>query len=99
MITETRSMMVRAVHSRAQKRAWHSDQPGKFMSRFEDTLERLKNGGEGNVLDRAPMWTDPTSLAAEVEALSAYRAMAHWGTHYGICHRRGSGPRYCDKVA
>jgi hypothetical protein len=60
------------------------------MVKFEDQLEVLFNGREGEVLDAVPKWQDPVSLAAEIEALSAYRAVQHWGTDWGLFNPKRS---------
>jgi hypothetical protein len=78
-----RSDRVRETFTWAQNRAGSSAAPGKFMVAFEDGMEALFKGREGEVLDSRPSWQDPTRLAAEIEALGAYRALTHWGTSWG----------------
>jgi hypothetical protein len=79
----------RTVFDRAQARANRTEAPRRFMNEFEDTLRTLrKNGssGENELMDRRKdAWPDTLSLAAEVEALSAFRALEHWGTGWGLC--------------
>lgn len=70
----------------AGTRAKKSQYPGKFMVEFEGDLSVLMRSGAGDMLDAVPHWQDPTHLAAEIEALSAYRALQHWGTDWGKLH-------------
>jgi hypothetical protein len=71
----------------AQKRAELSATPDRFMVSFHNAMAVCRREGEAVVLERIPHWEDPTRLAAEIEALAARRAMAHWGTTWGICQK------------
>lgn len=75
----------RAVFDRAQGRSARSTSRAKYMYAFEDTLKFLRRYGEQALIERRSAWKDATEQAAEIEALSAYRAMQHWGTDWGLC--------------
>lgn len=62
-----------------------SEKPSSFMNDFEAHLSKLLSNREEEVLAGPRTWHDPTSEAARVEALCAYRAIKHWGTDYGMC--------------
>lgn len=80
-----RSERIRILHARAEKRAHRTKDPLRYMREFEDVLNRLVGRGEAEVLGRRTVaWRDPVLIAAEIEALSAYRALKHWGTVWGL---------------
>ena len=69
----------RLVFDRAQERSIRSTEPNTFMTTFEDDLRRLRRrGGEEDILSARPKWGDPLRLAAEIEALSANRALKYY---------------------
>ncbi len=88
----------RTVFGWAQGRAACSDTPGKFMNKFEDNMRALLALGvqeELERIDESRGWQAPVDMAAEIEALSAFRALQHWGTEWGLCPGRWSdGKRY-----
>lgn len=50
-------------------RAGRSTEPIRFMNIFDATLGEIQRGGD--VMDRPLDYTDPLSVAAEIEALAA----------------------------
>jgi hypothetical protein len=55
------------------------------MDQFEKSLDLLMEKGESAVLSqRRTAWSDTVTVAAEIEALTAYRALVHWGTTWGM---------------
>lgn len=74
----------RTVFDRAQEHSVHSASRVKYMNTFESTLKLLREHGEHALIDSRPTWQDATERAAEIEALSAYRALQHWGTRWGL---------------
>ncbi len=73
----------------ARRRAKQSSDPKKFIDEFEDELQLLRKykwAREFELLEeRRPWVVDELQVAAQVEALSAYRALEHWGTSWGLC--------------
>lgn len=58
--------------------------PNRFMAQFERSLNVLLDNGESEILFGAcSAWRDSVTVAAEIEALTAYRALVHWGTSWG----------------
>lgn len=76
-----RELLWRTVIERAQERALHSRSPVMYMRNFEMSLKVLRRDGtDTDFLDRRrPVWEDTVHVASEIEALSAFRAMRHWG--------------------
>lgn len=77
-----------AVCKRAKVRSERSAEPQRFLNEFEGEMAALRREGLASVVERGPDWSDPTHLAAEVEALAALRAMRTWGTTVGLCLAR-----------
>lgn len=77
-----------AVRNWAEQRAKTSARPAEFRAVFERAMEVIAKRGEEAVLDRPPVWQDATRVAAEIEALSARRALTNWGTRKGTYHLR-----------
>lgn len=71
--------------NRAVERAHLSARPVRFASRFEAALAEIREKGEEEFLGHPLDWNDSILVAAEVEALSAYRAVRYWGTGRGQC--------------
>lgn len=81
---ESSSKRIREVVSRTQRRANHSDLPNRYMSDFERGLNLLLDHGVEALPDYRSGWQDPVHVAAEVEALCAFRALKNWGTGKGL---------------
>lgn len=64
----------------AQCHAKRSESPNRFMAIYTDDLNLLRRKGEEALLDQRRSWKDPVQLAAEMEALAAFRALACWST-------------------
>jgi hypothetical protein len=73
---------INIVRSWAERRALHTSQPGDFMDHFEHEMERLLLGASPDRQVRD--LSDPLSLAAQIEAASAARAIEWWGTGSGL---------------
>ena len=73
------------VRDRAVNRAHRSERPVRFAAQFEAALAVLRERGEDVLLAHHLDWSDSTLVAAEIEALSAYRAVQYWGTGRGQC--------------
>lgn len=88
------SVRIRKVTARAQRRANKAGMPNRYMNLFESCLAALLADGEEAMLSRTLGWQDPVRVAAEAEALCAYRALKYWGTDQGLYrpgkHRRQS---------
>jgi hypothetical protein len=81
------SAAMATVFSWAQERAKMSKSPNKFLNRFANDLREARQIGEHEALAHRRE-VDPLLIAAEVEALAAYRALEHWGTSWGRCPYR-----------
>lgn len=79
--------VLRKVFDRAQVHGVKASSRLRYMTHFQDTLNFLIKHGEQELLDRRAPW-DTVQQSAEIEALSAYRAMEHWGTDWGLSHPR-----------
>lgn len=89
-ITTPVSERYAAICNRAEKRSMQSEAPKRFMNEFHDELSALRREGLDVIVERAPDWLDPVHLAAEIEAITATRAMRCWGTLDGLCFPRRS---------
>lgn len=88
MTQETRNRLLwTTAFDRARRMASRSEAPTKFMNDFDDELRHLSVRGIAGELDMIATtidWTDPVHVAAEAEALAAYRTLTKQGVAWGL---------------
>lgn len=66
------------VNEWVEKRAKRSTQPSVFLQHYQDALSKA-------TVDSRVDYSDPTRLAAQIEALAARRRVQEWDTRDGLC--------------
>jgi hypothetical protein len=73
-------------HEWAQRHAKRSTQPSRFLDYYEGTLGVART--RGDMPETLIDFSDPLQLAAEIEALAAWRRVQRWHTGEGLLKSR-----------